>query len=175
MKMNLTSKLDNNLSSFGLPKELSIHMEIVLFQPEIPQNTGNIVRTCSVTGAKLTLVRPLGFSVSDKTLKRAGLDYWKEVDINYIDDLEDYLLSTTSNFYFFSSKAKQNHFDIQYHPEDLLIFGSETKGLDPKFLNKWPERFVKIPMISDARCLNLSNSVAIALYEALRQNPALLQ
>jgi len=82
-------------------------MEIVLFQPEIPQNTGNIVRTCSVTGAKLTLVRPLGFSVSDKTLKRAGLDYWKEVDINYIDDLEEYLLSTTSNFYFFLAKLNK--------------------------------------------------------------------
>ena len=149
-------------------------MEIILYQPEIPQNTGNIVRTCSVTGASLTLVRPLGFSISDKTLKRAGLDYWNEVNIKYIDDLEDYLLSSSHNFYFFSSKATKNHFEIQYDSDDLLIFGSETQGLDPKFFQKWPERFVKIPMISKARCLNLSNSVAIALYEALRQNPRLL-
>jgi len=149
-------------------------MEVILYQPEIPQNTGNIVRTCSVTGASLTLVRPLGFSISDKTLKRAGLDYWNEVSIKYIDDLEDYLLSTSHNFYFFSSKATKNHFEIQYDSDDLLIFGSETQGLNPKFFQKWPERFVKIPMISKARCLNLSNSVAIALYEALRQNPRLL-
>lgn len=149
-------------------------MEIILYKPEIPQNTGNIVRTCSVTGAKLTLVRPLGFSVSDKTLKRAGLDYWKEVDINYIDNLDDYLKSTTHNFYFFSSKATKTHFEVEYQPTDLLIFGSETSGLDPKFFEKWPDRFIKIPMISNARCLNLSNSVAIALYEVLRQNPQLL-
>lgn len=149
-------------------------MEIVLYQPEIPQNTGNIVRTCSVTGCSLTLVRPLGFSVSDKTLKRAGLDYWNEVDIKYIDDLEEYLNATSHQFYFFSSKAKQSHFEISYTPTDLLIFGSETSGLDPKFYKKWPERFVKIPMLSSARCLNLSNSVAIAVYEALRQNPELL-
>jgi tRNA (cytidine/uridine-2'-O-)-methyltransferase len=149
-------------------------MEIVLYQPEIPQNTGNIVRTCSVTGCSLTLVRPLGFSVSDKTLKRAGLDYWNEVDIKYIDDLEEYLNATSRQFYFFSSKAKQSHFEISYTPTDLLIFGSETSGLDPKFYKKWPERFVKIPMLSSARCLNLSNSVAIAVYEALRQNPELL-
>lgn len=150
-------------------------MEIVLYQPEIPQNTGNIVRTCSVTGASLTLVKPLGFSISDKTLKRAGLDYWDEVSIQTIDDLYTYLESSTKNFYFFSSKAKKTHFDIEYSPDDLLIFGSETSGLDPKFFQRWPERFVKIPMLSNARCLNLSNSVAIALYEALRQNPELLK
>ena len=102
------------------------------------------------------------------------MDYWNEVNIKYIDDLEDYLLSSSHNFYFFSSKATKNHFEIQYDSDDLLIFGSETQGLDPKFFQKWPERFVKIPMISKARCLNLSNSVAIALYEALRQNPRLL-
>ena len=149
-------------------------MEIILYQPEIPQNTGNIVRTCSVTGAKLTLVKPLGFSVSDKTLKRAGLDYWSEVNINYIDDLEKYLNSTSHDFYFFSSKAKKTLFDVSFKPKDLLIFGSETSGLDPKYFQKWPERFVKIPMLPKARCLNLSNSVAIVLYEALRQNPELL-
>jgi tRNA (cytidine/uridine-2'-O-)-methyltransferase len=149
-------------------------MEIILYQPEIPQNTGNIVRTCSVTGADLTLVKPLGFSVSDKTLKRAGLDYWNEVNINYIDDLEKYLDSTSHDFYFFSSKATKTLFDVSFKPKDLLVFGAETSGLDPKFFQKWPERFIKIPMLPKARCLNLSNSVAIVLYEALRQNPELL-
>ncbi len=145
-------------------------MEIVLFQPEIPQNTGNIVRTCSVTNTKLTLVRPLGFSVSDKTLKRAGLDYWNEVEINYIDDLVAYLDSTTKDFYFFSSKAKSLYTEVSYSKDAIIVFGSETSGLPKEIHQKWPQKFVTIPMVKDARCLNLSNSVAIALYEGLRQN-----
>lgn len=145
-------------------------MEIILFQPEIPQNTGNIVRTCSVTNAKLTLVRPLGFSVLDKTLKRAGLDYWDEVSIKYIDDLFEYLCNTKQEFFFFSSKATKYYTNVYYPKDSILIFGSETSGLPPIFFNTWPERFVKVPMSKNARCLNLSNTAAIAIYEALRQH-----
>lgn len=144
-------------------------MKIILFQPQIPQNTGNIVRTCSVTGSSLMLVRPLGFSVTDRWLKRAGLDYWEGVDVSFIDNLEQYLENTTQNFYLFSSKAKQKYSDIAYEPQDMLIFGSETTGLPPHFTEKWPDRFATIPMVSGARCLNLATSVGIVLYEALRQ------
>ena len=154
----------------SLNKESIFFMEIVLFQPEIPQNTGNIVRTCSVTNTKLTLLRPLGLSASDKTLKRAGLDYWNEVEINYIDDLVAYLDSTTKDFYFFSSKAKSLYTEVSYSKDAIIVFGSETSGLPKEIHQKWPQKFVTIPMVKDARCLNLSNSVAIALYEGLRQN-----
>ncbi|MEI8365615.1 MAG: tRNA (cytidine(34)-2'-O)-methyltransferase [Parachlamydiaceae bacterium] len=143
--------------------------KIILFQPQIPQNTGNIVRTCSVTGSSLVLVRPLGFSVSNRWLKRAGLDYWEGVDVSYIDDLETFLEQTPHNFYFFSSKAPQSYTSISFKSDDLLIFGSETSGLPSHFTEKWPERFATIPMISGARCLNLATSVGIVLYEALRQ------
>lgn len=144
-------------------------MEIILFQPDIPQNTGNIVRTCNVTGTQLTLVRPLGFSTSSRMLKRAGLDYWEETDIQYTDNLEEYLSKKATPFYFFSSKASQAYHEINYTPNDALIFGSETSGLPDTFIKRWPEKFVTIPMIPGARCLNLSNSVSIALFEALRQ------
>jgi tRNA (cytidine/uridine-2'-O-)-methyltransferase len=144
-------------------------MKIVLFQPQIPQNTGNIVRTCSVTNTGLILVRPLGFVISDKTLKRAGLDYWNEVDIEYIDDLESYLENTKAPFYFLSSKAKKRYTDIQFQGDELLIFGSETSGLPKKFFEKWTEKFCTVPMAPKARCLNLSNTAAIVVYEGLRQ------
>lgn len=144
-------------------------MKIVLFQPEIPANTGNIVRTCSVTGTSLLLVRPLGFSTSDRMLKRSGLDYWDEVDIAYTDDLVDYLKKTKRRPLFFSSKATKYYTDADYQSDDLLIFGSETKGLAPIFHETWPDNFYRIPMKGEARCLNLSNSVSIVLYEALRQ------
>ena len=144
-------------------------MKIILFQPQIPPNTGNIVRTCAVTGSSLVLVRPLGFSLSDRWLKRAGLDYWEGVEVEIIDDLDDYLKSTRSNFYFFSSHATTFYHEVTYKKEDLLIFGSETAGLPKKFHDKWPERFVKIPMRSEVRCLNLATSVGIGLYEACRQ------
>lgn len=144
-------------------------MKIILYQPQIPQNTGNIVRTCSVTGTDLVLVSPLGFSVSDRWLKRAGLDYWEGVDVQIIDNLEHYLSETTSNFYFFSSKVEKPYSSISYKPNDLLIFGSETSGLPPDFLQKWPDRFATIPMREEVRCLNLATSVGIVLYEALRQ------
>lgn len=145
-------------------------MHIILYQPQIPQNTGNIVRTCSVTGSTLSLVRPLGFSVTDRWLKRAGLDYWEGVELSFIDNLEEYLLSFDKPFYFFSSKASKVYTEVSYSPDSILIFGSETTGLPPEFLKRWPERFLTLPMRPNERCLNLSNSVAIALYEAWRQN-----
>lgn len=145
-------------------------MKIILNQPQIPQNTGNIVRTCSVTGAGLILVKPLGFSLADRWLKRAGLDYWEGVDVEVIEDLETLLLNTSSPFYFFSSKATKLYTDISFTQDDLLIFGSETSGLPKNLLDKWPERAITLPMIPNGgRCLNLATSAGIALYEAWRQ------
>lgn len=144
-------------------------MKIILFSPQIPQNTGNIVRTCAVTGCSLVLVRPLGFSVNDRWLKRAGLDYWEGVDVTIIDDLESLLETTDANFYFFSSKATKLHTEAAFQPHDWLIFGSETDGLPAHFHEKWPERFLRIPMRAETRCLNLATSVGIATYEGLRQ------
>lgn len=145
-------------------------MQIVLFEPQIPQNAGNIVRTCSVTGTSLVLIRPLGFSTESKYLKRAGLDYWDEVAISYEDDLITYLESLSHPFYFFSSHAKTLYTDISYGKNDTLVFGAETHGLPAIVFERWPERMVKIPMKSNARCLNLATSAGIALYEAIRQN-----
>lgn len=144
-------------------------MKVILYQPEIPQNTGNIVRTCNVTNTDLVLVRPLGFSTSSRMLKRSGLDYWDEVNIEEIDDLFIYLEKESAPFYFFSSKAQKKFSDVTYSANSILIFGSERQGLPPLFKETWQERFVKIPMKENARCLNLSNSVSIAIYEALRQ------
>ncbi len=144
-------------------------MQIILFQPQIPQNAGNIVRTCAVTGTSLRMVKPLGFYPSNRQLKRAGLDYWEGVDVGFIDDLEAYLLEDNKPFYFFSSKATKRYTDIPYTPEDRLIFGSETAGLPPHYWEKWPDKFATIPMCSGVRCLNLATSAGIVLYEALRQ------
>lgn len=144
-------------------------MKILLFQPQIPQNTGNIVRTCSVTGVSLVLVKPYGFSLSDKMVKRAGLDYWEEVQIEEIDSLEKYLEKASAPFYFFSSKAEKSYTEVSYPENSILIFGAETSGLPPLFHKRWPHNFVTLPMLPTARCLNLSNAVAIATYEALRQ------
>lgn len=145
-------------------------MKVVLFQPQIPQNTGNIVRTCSVTGTGLILVKPLGFSTSDRWLKRAGLDYWEGVNVEYIDDLESHLEATPHPFTFFSSHAKTLYTEGSYTPSSLLIFGSETAGLPPVYRERWPDRFVKIPMKGTGRCLNLATSVGIGLYEAMKHN-----
>ena len=144
---------------------------IVLVEPEIPQNTGNIVRTCAATGCKLHLVRPLGFEVSDKYLKRAGLDYWHFVDIAYYDNIEELFAKYPGGrFYFFSTKAENTHSDVKYEEGDFLVFGKETKGLPEPLLNAHYKNCVRIPMIGEIRSLNLSNSVAIAVYEAWRQN-----
>lgn len=144
-------------------------MIIVLYQPEIPQNTGNIVRTCSVTDTDLVLVKPLGFTTSDKYLKRAGLDYWNEVNILYIDDFENYLNELKSPFYFLSSKATVSYSDVSYTKDTHIIFGSETTGLPSYIHEKYPEKMITIPMKKKARCLNLSNAASIVLYEGLRQ------
>lgn len=145
-------------------------LNIVLVEPEIPQNTGNIARTCAATGAKLHLVRPMGFEVDDKKLKRAGLDYWYLLDITYYENLADfYAKNPDGKFYYFTTKAQKRHSDMEYPDKAFLVFGKETKGLPEELLLKNKETCVRIPMIDDARSLNLSNSVAIAVYETLRQ------
>jgi len=141
-------------------------MEVILFQPEIPQNTGSIARTCAATGTRLTLVRPLGFSLSSRRMKRAGLDYWNKVAIQQIDSLDSYLKEP---FYFFSTKATHPYTEIAFEKDALLVFGSESNGLPPEIHKKWPDHFYTIPMAKEIRSLNLSNTVAIVLYEALRQ------
>lgn len=144
-------------------------MKVILYQPQIPQNTGNIVRTCAVTGCDLILVEPLGFSLHDRWLKRAGLDYWEGVNVEVISDLESYLTQCNQPFYFFSSKVPKLYTDVQYSKEAILIFGSETSGLPAAFHDKWPDHFVTLPMRSGVRCLNLATSAGIAVYEAWRQ------
>lgn len=148
-----------------------IMLNIVLVEPEIPQNAGNIARTCAVTGSRLHMVRPLGFEVSDKYLKRAGLDYWHFVDISYYDSIEELMdkFYNGSNFYFFSTKAKKIHSDANYKDGDFLVFGKETKGLPEDLLKKHYDECVRLPMMGETRSLNLSNSVCVGVYEALRQ------
>jgi tRNA (cytidine/uridine-2'-O-)-methyltransferase len=144
---------------------------IVLVEPEIPQNTGNIVRTCAATGCKLHLVKPLGFEVSDKYLKRAGLDYWHFVEITYWDSFEDLQKANEgATFYYFTTKGRKRHSDAHFCEGDFLVFGKETKGLPEELLIKHPDDCLRIPMIDETRSLNLSNSVAIAVYEGLRQH-----
>ena len=144
-------------------------LNIVLVEPEIPQNTGNIARTCAVTGARLHLIRPLGFDIDDKKLKRAGLDYWHLLDITYYDGLDDFFSKNDGAFYFFSTKAKNRYTDVRYPDPAYLFFGKETKGLPEKLLFDHPDETVRIPMLDEARSLNLANSVAIGVYEVLRQ------
>lgn len=145
-------------------------LNIVLVEPEIPQNTGNIARTCAATGARLHIVEPMGFKIDDKKLKRAGLDYWYLLDITYYSNLEDFFeKNKDGDFYFFSTKAQNRYSDISYPDKSYLFFGKETAGLPEELLKANPDRCVRIPMISDARSLNLSNSVAIGVYEVLRQ------
>ena len=143
---------------------------IVLVEPEIPQNTGNIARTCAVTGASLHLIEPLGFSLDEKHLKRAGLDYWDKLNISIYKDLYDfYNKNPTAECYYFSTKAEKKYTDIAYPDGAFLFFGKETRGLPESIIYGNPERAVRIPMGNGLRSLNLSNSVAIAVYEALRQ------
>ena len=145
-------------------------VNIVLVEPEIPQNTGNIVRTCAATGARLHIVKPMGFEIDDKKLKRAGLDYWHFLNIQYYENLDDFFAKNEgARFFYLSSKAPLSYTDVEYKDNDFLLFGKETKGLPESLLIDHPERCVRIPMISDARCLNLSNAVAVVTYEALRQ------
>ena len=146
-------------------------LNIVLVEPEIPQNAGNIARTCAVTGSRLHLVRPLGFEVSDKYLKRAGLDYWHFVEIYYYDSIKEVMdkYYDGGNFYFFSTKAKKIHSDAKYKDGDFLVFGKETKGLPEPLLKEHYDECVRLPMREETRSLNPSNSVCAGVYEALRQ------
>ncbi len=146
-----------------------MEINIVMVEPEIPQNTGNVARTCAATGARLHLVGPMGFTVDDKKLKRAGLDYWQYLDITYYENLDDFFAKNSGDFFFFTTKARKTHSDVKYPDKCYLLFGKETKGLPEELLLKHPENCVRIPMQYDIRSLNLSNSVAIAVYETLRQ------
>lgn len=146
------------------------NLNIVLVEPQIPQNTGNISRTCAVTGARLHLVRPLGFEVTDKHLRRAGLDYWDKLDITYYDDLSDFFdRNRKGNFFFFTTKGRTVHSSVSYPDNAYLVFGREDKGLPEELLYANPDSCVRIPMRNELRSLNLSNSAAIAVYEVLRQ------
>lgn len=151
-------------------------MHIVLIEPEIPGNTGNIARLCAATGCELHLVKPLGFKIDDKHLKRAGLDYWDLVKVhiheNFAEVLEKY---QGHRFYYNTTKAEKTHSSVSYSADDMLVFGKETAGIPENILHANPASCVRIPMIHEARSLNLSNSVAIVVYEALRQQgyPAL--
>lgn len=145
-------------------------MIVVLFSPQIPQNTGNVVRTCAVAGCSLILVKPLGFSLQDRWLKRAGLDYWEGVDVQVVDSLEPLLERAQGRFHLFTSKGQKTHYEASYSPNDLLIFGSETSGLPPSILSAYPSHCVKIPMQEGSRCLNLATSVGIGVYEAKRDH-----
>lgn len=144
---------------------------IVLVEPEIPQNTGNIARTCAVTNTKLHIVKPMGFEITDAKLKRAGLDYWHFLGVKYYENINDFFEKNKGGRFFFSTtKALNNYCDVEYKDNDFILFGKETKGLDEALLKANKEHCIRIPMIDEARSLNLSNSVAIVLYEALRQN-----
>lgn len=145
-------------------------INIVLVEPEIPQNTGNISRTCAATGASLHLIEPLGFEISDAKLKRSGLDYWQYLDIHYYKDLEDfYSKNPDGHFFYFSTKAPRAYTEVEYPDNCFLVFGKETKGLPEQLLEKNLDKCVRIPMLENLRSLNLSNSAAIAVYEVLRQ------
>ncbi len=154
-------------------ERLESMLNIVLVNPEIPQNTGNIARTCAVTGTRLHLVHPLGFAISDRQLKRAGLDYWNLLDIREYESLDDFFEKNRGgSFYYSTTKARQSHCDVQYRDGDYLLFGRETRGLpEPLLKAQDPARLIRIPMLEDsrARSINLASSVAIVTFEALRQ------
>lgn len=144
---------------------------IVLYQPEIPPNTGNIIRLCANTGAQLHLIKPLGFELDDKKLRRAGLDYHEFADVNQFDDLEQFEQTIQPNRLFaFSTKGKRNYADVDYQPGDALVFGPESRGLPMTLLEAMGDHVVRLPMLPHSRSLNLSNTVAIGLFEAWRQN-----
>ena len=146
-------------------------LNIVLYEPEIPANTGNIGRTCVATGTKLHLIEPLGFSLSEKALKRAGMDYWSQLEVERYVNYEDFLQRNPgAKIYMATTKAKKIYSEASYEPDCYIMFGKESAGIPEEILVEHPEECVRIPMIGETRSLNLSNSVAIVLYEALRQN-----
>lgn len=145
-------------------------LEIVLIEPEIPQNTGNIARTCVATGSRLHLVEPLGFRIDDKQIKRAGLDYWFDLDLTLWPDLDSWLRAFAGRPIFYATtKAASTYADMKYPNDAVLVFGKETKGLPESLLISHPEQCIRIPMLPERRSLNLANAVAIVTYEALRQ------
>ncbi|MBE6836420.1 MAG: tRNA (uridine(34)/cytosine(34)/5-carboxymethylaminomethyluridine(34)-2'-O)-methyltransferase TrmL [Ruminococcus sp.] len=144
-------------------------LNIVLVEPQIPQNTGNISRTCAVTGAALHLVKPYGFTITDKQLKRAGLDYWDKLEIYEYESLDDFFEKNKGEYYFFTTKGENTYSDIKYTNDCFLVFGREDKGLPERLLFENRKNCVRVPMRNNLRSLNLSNTVAIATYEVLRQ------
>ena len=146
-------------------------MNIVLFEPEIPANTGNIGRTCVATGSRLHLIEPLGFRLDEKSLKRAGMDYWKDLDVTTYINFEDFLeRNPGAKIYMATTKGPQLYTDVDYEPDCYIMFGKESAGIPEEILVENQETAIRIPMIGEIRSLNLSNSVAVVLYEALRQN-----
>lgn len=145
-------------------------MNIVLYEPEIPSNTGNIGRTCAATGTRLHLIRPYGFVIDDKSLKRAGMDYWSLLEVFEYDDFESFTRENpNANIYISTTKAEKFYTEVQFKKDDFIMFGKESAGIPKDILRKYPENMIRIPMMRERRSLNLANSVAIALYEALRQ------
>ena len=146
-------------------------LNIVLHEPEMPANTGNIGRTCVAAGARLHLIEPLGFNINEKMLNRAGLDYWDKLDVTIYDNFEDFMLKNPeAKIYMATTKAPQTYAEVSYEPDCYIMFGKESAGIPEDILVKYQDTSIRIPMIGDIRSLNLSNSVAIVLYEALRQN-----
>ncbi len=146
-------------------------LNIVLYEPEIPSNTGNIGRTCVATGTRLHLIEPLGFHLDEKSLRRAGMDYWKELDVTTYVNWEEFLLKNpNANLYLATTKGRKVYTEVSYEPDCFLVFGKESAGIPEEILKANPEACVRIPMLGETRSLNLSNSAAIILYEALRQN-----
>ena len=146
-------------------------LNIVLHEPEIPANTGNIARSCVAAGARLHLIEPLGFRLDEKSLKRAGMDYWKDLDVTTYIDYEDFLEKNPgAKIYMATTKAEKIYTEVNYEPDCYIMFGKESAGIPEEILVKHKEESIRIPMVGDIRSLNLGNSVAIVLYEALRQN-----
>lgn len=146
-------------------------LNIVLLEPEIPANTGNIGRTCVAAGARLHLIEPMGFRISQKEVKRAGLDYWDKLDVTVYDSYSDFLEKNPgAKIYFATTKAKHTYADVSFEEDSYIMFGKESAGIPEEILVQHPEKCIRIPMFGEIRSLNLSNSVAIVLYEALRQN-----
>lgn len=146
-------------------------MNIVLFEPEIPANTGNIGRTCVATGTKLHLIEPMGFNLSEKEIRRAGLDYWKDLDVTVYRDFDEFLIKNpNAKIYMATTKALHVYTEVSYEPDCFIMFGKESAGIPEEILLQHKDTSIRIPMIGEIRSLNLSNSVAIVLYEALRQN-----
>lgn len=144
-------------------------VNIVLVEPQIPQNTGNIARTCACTGARLHLVQPMGFTITDAKLKRAGLDYWDKLDVTYYDSLDDFVAKADGPLYFFTTKGAENYANTEYPNNCYLVFGREDQGLPEQLLKSGKGQCVRLPMRNTLRSLNLSNTVAVGVYEVLRQ------